>query len=122
MSARMRILTWLIVVATACPAVAVDSNKPAPKIAYTNKSLVTVPIRIADNDRPKIKAIKFYVKPPQGNWLLYETGNAQTEKFSFQAPADGEYWFAFPTVEDGRANDIKVDQLMPAIVVVVDTQ
>jgi hypothetical protein len=99
---------------------AADSKSAGPKIAYTNNAVVKVPIRMSEADRAKIKSVKFYVKAPNGTWKLQETGSAKTEQFTFQAPADGEYWFAFPTDDDGRADS--TEHLMPVLIVVIDTK
>ncbi|MFL5327400.1 MAG: hypothetical protein ACJ8C4_00670 [Gemmataceae bacterium] len=104
----------------AAMAVAADSKGSGPKIAYTSNAVVKVPIRMSDADRAKIKSVKFYVKGPNGTWKLQETGSAKTEQFTFQAPADGEYWFAFPTDDDGRADS--TEHLMPVLIVVIDTK
>src|SRR4051794_2861247 len=102
---------WAVKTITACcflgfiaTAEAADAKTATPKVAYTNNAVVKVPIRMSEADRAKIKSVKFYVKAPNGTWKLHETGSAKTEQFTFQAPADGEYWFAFPTDDDGRAD------------------
>lgn len=99
------------------------AQSPAPQKVFTNKTLFTVPLKIADADRAKINGLKCYVKGPDGVWQLHESASAETSKFTYQAAADGEYQFAFATVDAaGRENPARPDLDGPKLFVVVDTQ
>lgn len=99
------------------------AQSPTVRRVYTNKSLFTVPLKMEDGDRAKITGLKCYVKPPGGGWGLHDAGSAQTSKFTFQASSEGEYLFAFATVDAaGRESPAKPDLDGPKLAVVVDTQ
>lgn len=94
-----------------------------PRKVFTNKQSFNVPLRVEDGDRAVLKEIRFYVKPPNSGWMLQERGTPQTARFGYTASADGEYWFAFSTVDSaGREAPISPDREPPRLVVVVDTK
>jgi hypothetical protein len=110
---------------TACWAATSMSHaqSPAPRKVYTNKNSFNVPLRVDDSDRAVLKEIRFYVKPPNGAWMLQERGTPLTSRFSYQAAIDGEYAFSFTTVDTaGREAPASPDREPPRLVVVVDTQ
>src|SRR5688572_32793279 len=70
---------------------------------HTNRASFTLPVRMDERDRAELKELKFYVRAPQGarpgEWVCLETAPPSKSKFNYQAPEDGEYWFAFVTVD-----------------------
>src|SRR5262245_6571567 len=96
---------------------------PTPRKVFTNRQSFNVPLRVEDSDRAVLKELRFYVKPPNGNWVLQERGTPQATRFSYQAATDGEYWFAFSTVDSaGRESPISPEHELPRLIVVVDTK
>jgi len=99
------------------------AQAPSPRKVFTNKQSFNVPLRVEDSDRAVLKELRFYVKPPNGAWVLQERGTPQTARFGYQAPGDGEYWFAFATVDAaGREAPTSPDREPPRLIVVVDTK
>src|SRR4051812_12573481 len=93
---------------------------------YTNRASFSLPVRMDDRDRAELKELKFYVKSPggprPGQWVCLETAPPTKSRFSFQAAYDGEYWFAFVTVDKaGQVAPPNLDKAAPGLVVVVDT-
>lgn len=96
----------------------------APKPVVTNKTRFRIPFRFdaAALQRMNARELRLYVSTDGGaNWELTQTIGADSGKFEFQAPSDGEYRFSVKTL-DGR------NQLHPpgntfetGLVVVVDT-
>src|SRR5205085_286671 len=83
--------------------------------------------KIDDRDRADLKELKFYVKAVQGGlpgeWVCKETAPPSQTKFAFRAAQDGEYWFAFVTVDKaGNLAPADLDKEPPGLIVVVDTQ
>ncbi|MBI1830115.1 MAG: hypothetical protein HYR84_01535 [Planctomycetes bacterium] len=96
---------------------------PVPR-NYLSKSTIQLPIQINDQSRSMISEIQLHVKDhPSASWTLRDRVGPSARAFTFQAPRDGEYWFAMVTVDkQGRAfpNDLRNE---PAgLVVVIDTQ
>ncbi len=118
-------VSWLLGLAAA-PAPAQSAN--APRKVYTNRQLFTLPVRIDERDRAALKELRFYVKclqggPRPGEWVCAETALPNKTKFPYQAAADGEYWFAFVTVDrSGRVAPANLDREPPGLIVVVDTK
>ena len=58
-----------------------------------------------------------------GQWVCKETAPPSQSKFTFRATQDGEYWFAFATVDKaGTIAPADLDKQPPGLIVVVDTK
>src|SRR5262245_13090691 len=103
------------------------AQNPALRKVYTNRLLFSLPVRIEDRDKAELKELKFYVKAilggRPGEWQCVETALPTKDRFQFQAAQDGEYWFAFVTVDRlGRVSPTDLDRQSPGLMVVVDTK
>jgi hypothetical protein len=102
----------------------------APKgvqTVYTNRVSFTLPVKIDDRDRAELRELKFYAKslqgPRSGEWVGVETAIPTKSKFGYRVTQDGEYWFAFVTVDKaGRIAPADLEKAPPGLVVVVDTK
>jgi hypothetical protein len=122
MIARMRAASIVIISLSISNAISAQ-QPPAPRKVFTNRPFFSVPLKIEDADRAKIAAIKCYVKPPGGSWMVTDTGNAQTGRFNYQANEDGEYLFSFTTVDSaGRESPASIEREAPRLIVVVDSK
>jgi hypothetical protein len=93
-----------------------------PKKIYTHSTVFRLPVQIDDRERAGLKELKLYVKAVPGEWACQETAPPAQTSFSFRAPHDGEYWFAFITVDKaGRCVPAHPDAEPPGLIVVVDT-
>jgi hypothetical protein len=84
-------------------------------------------VKIDERDRAELRELKFCVKLVQsgakGDWVCKETAPPSQSKFTFRAPQDGEYWFAFATVDRaGTVAPSELDKQPPGLIVVVDTK
>src|SRR5438874_6213558 len=118
---------WAIVVALLAAGQAAAEAPKGVQTVYTNRMSFSLPVRIDDRDRAELRELKFYVKPLQGShpgeWVCVETAPPTKAKFQYRAPHDGEYWFAFVTVDKlGRIAPADLDKSSPGLVVVVDTR
>src|SRR5262245_34647591 len=121
MNARVRTISLVIVLLFNSFLCA--QQPTAPRKVHTNRPYFSVPLKIEDADRAKIAAIKCYVKPPGGSWMVTDTGDAQTGRFNYQANDDGEYWFSFATIDSaGRESPANIERESPRLIVIVDTK
>src|SRR5262245_19748712 len=93
---------------------------------YTNRAAFSLPVRLDDRDRAELKELKFYVKSPggpkAGQWVCLETAAPTKNRFSFQAAYDGEYCFAFVSVDKaGQVAPPNLEKAAPGLIVIVDT-
>jgi hypothetical protein len=101
-------------------------NNAARKV-YTNRLSFSLPVRIDERDKSELKELKFYVKAinggKPGEWQCIETAPPTKSRFQYQAPQDGEYWFAFATVDRfGHVTPADLEREPPGLMVVVDTK
>ena len=98
---------------------------PARSVIHTNKTKFRIPFKFNPADLQALGArqVILYTSSDQGeNWQQAQAVLPSAEKFSFQAPADGEYWFVVRTL-DGQ-NRLLPDSHVsePELEVVVDTK
>jgi hypothetical protein len=103
------------------------AQSQSPRKVYTNRLSFSLPVRIDERDKTELKELKFYVKfispGKPGDWQCVETAPPTKNRFQYQAPQDGEYWFAFATVDRfGRVMPNDLDREPPGLMVVVDTK
>jgi hypothetical protein len=121
-AAVVLIMTSAFVVARA-----VAQTPKAPRTVYTNRTTFSLPVKIDERDRAELSEVKFYVRMVQGGskgqWVCQETAPPSQSKFTFRAPQDGEYWFAFATLDKaGIVAPTDLDKQPPGLIVVVDTK
>jgi hypothetical protein len=118
---------WAVMVALlAAGPVAAQAPKGVQTV-YTNRVSFTLPVRIDDRDRAELRELKFYAKAMQGlrsgEWVVVESAPPTKAKFGYRVTQDGEYDFAFVTVDKaGRVAPADLEKTAPGLVVVVDTK
>ena len=94
-----------------------------PAKHYHNKTSFRIPVVIDDAERKSLQEIQLWVRRLPGEWNCVATAAANQTSFTYQAPADGEYWFNVTTVDrSGKTTPPNPAQQEPALIVVVDTQ
>lgn len=95
------------------------AQAPAPIV--TRNAALRLPVQLDERSRAEVTQVKLYVRGPDGQWVCVQTGPPTQTAFDFRAPADGEYWFTFVTVDRrGNINPPSVEAVPPHRVVVVD--
>ena len=77
---------------------------PLPKPIATNKTRFRIPFKFdaAALQRMNARELQLHVSSDRGlTWELAQTLTPDGGKFEYQAPNDGEFWFAVKTL-DGR--------------------
>jgi len=90
---------------------------------YTSKPRFRIPFQFDSAEMRRLGAVEIQlsVSTDQGlNWTENQSVEPSAGKFSFEAPADGEYWFAVQTI-DGEGRHFPEGALAPGLKVVVDT-
>jgi len=99
---------------------------PIPtKPVYTNKTRFRIPYRFdaAEMQRLGSREIRLYVSVDAGqHWQHVQSVAPQQGKFEFQAPRDGEYWFAVKTVDSANRLHPDGNQMQAGLRVIVDTR
>lgn len=118
---------WAVMVALLAAGPAAAQAPKGVQTVHTNRVSFTLPVRIDDRDRAELRELKFYAKamqgPRSGEWAVVETAPPTKSKFGYRVTQDGEYWFAFVTVDKaGRVAPADLDKATPGLVVVVDTK
>ena len=99
------------------------SGSAMPAKTYTKSQAFHLPIRMPEATRQTLSQVQLYVKPPGGQWVKQDAVLPTAPRFSFKAPADGEYWFSLVTIDrHGKATPANVTVEPPEMRVVVDTQ
>lgn len=96
----------------------------AVKPVLTNKHRFRIPFRFDQEalQRMNARELQLYTSPNRGgSWELAQSIRPQTGKFEFQAPADGEYWFAVRTVDGSGQPHPPGSKLEAGLIVVVDS-
>lgn len=102
----------------------VASADAAVKPVVTNKSRFRIPFRYdaAALQRMNARELQLFVSTNRGGgWELAQSIGPQAGKFEFQAPADGEYWFAVRTIDGFGAAQPPGNRLEAGLIVVVDS-
>src|SRR5437868_2566152 len=103
MTMTRRSTGWALLVLAGLAVPAAAQPAAGPRKVYTNRQSFSLPVRIEERDRAELRELKFYVKALQGGrpgeWACQETAAPGKAKFGYHAAQDGEYWFAFVTVD-----------------------
>ena len=111
---------------TASPRVGprVTQRKPAVadvRVQYHSKPDLFIPFDLSSH-ADSVAEVRLYKSEQQGrDWALYKTQSPRAEGFHFQAPRDGEYWFAVRTT-DATGRQTTANPTEPELKLVVDTQ
>ena len=90
-----------------------------------NSPSMKIPIDYHPSKRAEIKELLLYVSPDQGQtWQQHAVGYPEKDGFfTFNAPADGIYWFNMVVVDKaGRREPADVYKVAPALKVLFDTK
>lgn len=90
-----------------------------------NSPSMKIPIDYHPSKRAEIKELLLYVSPDQGvTWQQHAVGYPDKDSFfTFNAPADGIYWFNMVVVDkSGRREPADVYKVAPALKVLFDTK
>ncbi len=99
------------------------STSFAPQVIHWASHGLAIPYRWSGTaGNQNAKQVVLYASRDRGNnWQQVSTAAPQVHSFQYQAPADGEYWFAIRTY-DLQGNYEPAGPLKPEMRVVVDTQ
>lgn len=100
------------------------SAQAAVKPVVTNKLRFRIPFRFDMQalQRMNARELQLFVSSSRGgSWELAQSITPQTGKFEYQAPADGEYWFAVRTIDGNGLSHPPGPKFEPGLIVVVDT-
>jgi hypothetical protein len=91
---------------------------------YLNKGIIQLPIQIDERARTQVKEIQLFVKTKaDASWQKYARATWGQNVFTFNAPHDGEFWFAMLTVDhQGRTTPPDINKEGPGLIVIVDRQ
>lgn len=106
-------------------AVSVTANAQSePQQVFTSKTRFRIPYRYDAQEMQRLRAqeIRLYTSIDNGRkWQLAQTVPPDAAKFEFNAPADGEYWFAVRTLDGNNQLHPGGANFTPGLKVVVDT-
>lgn len=104
------------------------AQTPLPALAddtfVSRQRQFELPLRVDPLDRPRVLEAQLHVSSDRGRtWKHYLSARPQDPAFLFQAPADGEYWFAVRVAfRDGKMEPVSMVGVTPGKKVVVDTK
>lgn len=110
--------TFVLVLASALPSAAAD-------VVYTKQPRFRIPYQSdpAELQRLGAREIQLYFSTDRGlNWRLAQAVPPTAGKFAYEAPSDGEYWFAVRTLDGLNRLHPPAGQITPGLKVAVDTQ
>ncbi|MEZ6058182.1 MAG: hypothetical protein R3C01_15900 [Planctomycetaceae bacterium] len=94
----------------------------APQPIFTKQANFRIPFQFDAEEMTRIGAVEvqLHVSTNQGgSWKLMQTVNPGAQKFQFNAPLNGEYWFSVRTIDINRRPH-PAGAFEPGLVVVVD--
>ena len=127
MLSRAIILFALLAVVVAPLPVCAQQASPQrdlPQLRPSRQSRFTIPFSIpkAEGNEPAAREIQLYISTDQGRrWQLAQKATPENRGFPFQAPRDGEYWFAIRSI-DSRGQSWPQGVMRPGLRVLVDTE
>jgi hypothetical protein len=94
------------------------------KVTFSRGTNFHLPVEMSDATRTHFRELKLFVKIDGGKWQLHESLPPDGERFTYKAPHDGFFEFAFVTVDkDGRLlPDLSNGVFSSEINVMVDTK
>ena len=97
---------------------------PLPKPIATNKTRFRIPFKFdsAALQRMNARELQLHVSSDRGlTWSWSQTLAPDGGKFEYEAPGDGEYWFAVKTLDGRNQLHPQVGSYETGLIVVVDT-
>ena len=115
------LLSALVCLASGEAAKAQQASLPEP--VYWSQQLFMIPYQWdSNNTATQATTVKLYLSQDQGRtWNEISKAEPQLQGFTYQAPGDGEYWFAIRTF-DAQGNGWPTGPHRPELRVIVDTQ
>lgn len=115
----VRAVGWVafVIAGFACATASAQSSAPL----HTNNPRFRIPFQFQADELARIGAVEvqLHVSTDGGNWSVVEAVPPSAQRFTFEAPRNGEYRFAVRTVDrQGRA--FPEGGLQPSLTVVVD--
>ena len=90
------------------------------EVRYFNRRDITMPVQVYDQ---ATRELRLFVSDDQGrNWRLQGRARPDVPSITFNAPQDGEYWFALHTVTPANAFAEVPLEFVPALKLRIDTQ
>ncbi len=92
--------------------------------SYTNHTRFRIPFHFRSQEmrRYGYREVQLYVSTDSGSrWVRTQTVSPDVQYFDFEAPGDGQYWFAVRTLDARNRLHPSGDTLEPGLKVVVDT-
>jgi hypothetical protein len=96
-----------------------------PRTVYINRTAFKIPLKkIDERDRARLQEVRLYVRQgANAKWDMVAHAPPTQSEFIYQAPGDGEYWFAVAAVDlSGRMNPNDLSHESPGIIVIIDQQ
>ncbi len=116
-------LGWALALSVGAPLARADDTLPPTPRIYHKANKFKIPFNVAPSDRARLREVHLWFSPDRGGtWDVAERATPDRTFFLFQAPNDGEYWFAVRTKDaSGRLYPSDEDGVEPSLKVVVDT-
>lgn len=95
------------------------------EIIFTQKARFRIPFQYDPNEMPAngAKEVRLYLSVDQGaSWEHINTVQPAEGKFSFEAAADGEYWFSVRTIDNNGQVYPAQEKMEAGLKVIVDRQ
>ncbi|MBX3441554.1 MAG: hypothetical protein KF774_04045 [Planctomyces sp.] len=104
-------------------AVPAAAQSPGLRPLYTSKPRFRIPFQFDADEMRRLGAaeIELHLSTDQGfSWTRDQSVDPSAAKFSFEAPDNGEYWFAVRTI-DRAGRKYPDGELQPGLTVIVDS-
>ncbi|CAK9019586.1 Glycerol kinase (ATP:glycerol 3-phosphotransferase) (Glycerokinase) (GK), partial [Durusdinium trenchii] len=114
----------VVPVVVACFCLAPIADAVAAEPVFTNAHRFRIPFQFDAQELQRLqpREVQLFVSTDQGgSWQQVDSARPSDNRFTYEAPVDGTYWFAVRTIaRDGRR--FPGGDLTPGLQVVVDTQ
>jgi len=121
----MRMSTFLLTGALAAWLPLASEADPPAEVLHTRDRVFRIPFEIepAGAQGPQAREVELHFSGNQGRqWKLANIVTPDQTAFTFQAPADGEYWFVIRTIDtEGKRLPAAQGPTLPEMKVLVDT-
>ncbi|HRE99638.1 MAG TPA: hypothetical protein PLI18_03910 [Pirellulaceae bacterium] len=92
----------------------------ASPVSFFPKRSFSMPVTVHDRDALELR---LFVSADRGqSWNLHSRSRPDVRSLSFEAPQDGEYWFALHTITSANASQEAPFEFVPALRLLIDSQ